>query len=65
MAKNKKHDQASDDRMPPEDAEDLALTEISGSSTEDRLDLSETDEDEDEALGDGKIGRSTPDLLDK
>jgi hypothetical protein len=29
------------------------------------IDSSETDEDEDEGLGDGKMGRSSHDLLDK
>jgi hypothetical protein len=45
---------------PPDDVEELQQAEISGSTNESlkSANYSDTDEDEDEGLGDGNLGRS-------
>ncbi|WP_276366694.1 hypothetical protein [Chryseolinea sp. H1M3-3] len=46
--------------------DDLQRTELSGNADENiSLETSSTDEDEDEGLGDGNIGRSKGDVLGK
>jgi hypothetical protein len=46
--------------------DDLQRTELSGNADENiSLETSSTDEDEDEGLGDGNIGRSKGDILGK
>ena len=50
----------------PDDIEDLRHEELSGDDSDEKdFDLSQTDEDENEGLGDGNIGRSSPDPLSK
>jgi hypothetical protein len=53
-------------KKTPSSLNDLAITELSGDhSKAESIDASETDDDENEGLGDGKIGRSDKDVLNK
>ena len=45
--------------------DDLRHEELSGHDDESSLETSSTDEDEDEGLGDGNMGRSRDNILDK
>jgi hypothetical protein len=56
--------QPSDERV--RDASDLRHTELSGPSERNQsTNYTNTDENENEGLGDGKTGRSTPDPFEK
>ena len=46
-----------------EDLEEMQLEELSGSKKNDSLEVSDTDDDEDEGVGDGTIGRGMEDPL--
>jgi hypothetical protein len=43
--------------------EDMQIEELSGSKEDDSLEVSDTDDDEDEGVGDGTIGKATEDPL--
>lgn len=63
-APKKNERKKAEDHSAPEDLEDLTRDEISGSdSMNSGLEISSADEEEDEGLGDGKIGRSEEDIL--
>jgi hypothetical protein len=51
------------DTSQPGDLEEMTRNELTGSKSENSLNVSATDEEEDEGLGDGNIGRSNDDLL--
>ncbi len=54
------------DSIEIDDVEDLGTEELSGpSTTPNSTAYSDTDEDENEGLGDGKIGNNTSDLFEK
>jgi hypothetical protein len=64
--KTKRGKKTSGENNEPKDIEDLQQQELSGETSDGSLlNRSETDEDEDEGVGDGNIGRSTPDVMDK
>jgi hypothetical protein len=66
--KNVKSEKQQKDKVRPHSEsglDDLQHEELSGHDRESSLEVSSTDEDEDEGLGDGNIGRSKNNILDK
>jgi hypothetical protein len=60
----KKKDEQPDASSTPDDLKEMTQDELSGADDKlSALSSSSTDEDEDEGLGDGKIGRSQDDIL--
>jgi hypothetical protein len=63
-ARNKRKEKPLDSSEEPENLKEMEQDELSGlDSKSSSLASSGTDEDEDEGLGDGNIGRSKDDLL--
>jgi hypothetical protein len=60
-------DETTSDLPKGDDLRGLQGEELTWEETpeEEALDASETDDDEDEGVGDGTIGKTRPDLLDK
>ncbi len=64
--KKKFGEEINDSKPSLSSLDDLQRTELSGNADENTsLETSSTDEDEDEGLGDGNIGRSNGDILGK
>jgi hypothetical protein len=60
----KKMEEQADASSTPEDLKEMTQDELSGAEDKhSALSSSSTDEEEDEGLGDGKIGRSQDDIL--
>jgi hypothetical protein len=65
MTRTPKKETSAEDKE--KDLRTLQTEEIGGEETplEEDLDASDTDDDEDEGVGDGRLGRTTPDILEK